>query len=118
MTVTTAMPAMLPGDICPAWCGGEHRAHRDRHPDDHVVEHRSPEIDCWRAEGAVEEDIRVTLSGYRFDSGETQRFADVVQARGETFPGFEGGGVELALPDARRLANALALACALLEGQA
>jgi hypothetical protein len=117
LSPTTAPPAKLRGDICPAWCGGEHWVDREGHPDAHRVQHCSPEVDRWRAEGACEEDIVVTINGYRFDWGELQRFPDVVVVCGEMNPGFMDG-VELYLADARRLSKAIALACDLLEGRA
>jgi hypothetical protein len=117
LSPTTAPPIQLRGDICPAWCGGEHWVDREGHPNGHRVEHRSPEVDRWRAEGAREEDIVVSIAGYRFDTDQLQRFPDVIQVRGEANPGFTGD-VELPLPDARRLAKAIALACDLLEGRA
>jgi hypothetical protein len=116
MTVTSTPTTALPGDICPAWCGGEHSVDRDGPPEDHGVRHHSPVVDRWVAEDGREE-IIVRVVGYRHDFGVSQRWADTVQVSGEVNPGSIDG-VDLYLADARRLSKAIALACDLLEGRA
>ena len=121
----TATPTRLLGDICPSWCGGEHTEVRLEngkfaHPDDAGVYHYSSAIDTWFPDNGDGEGVPCTkaatvrIEGYRHDNGED--YADHIEA-GNVSPGWMGG-VDLTVPDARRLGEALIKACDLAEGKA
>lgn len=117
-------PPALPGDICPDWCGDIHvnartvSDGRPAHPDDAGVYHLSPRIDSWFplwGEGEDErakDPVTVEVEGFRHDSAEN--WPDMIVADG-VMPDCVGG-VKLRVPDARRLAEALLLACDLADG--
>lgn len=115
----------LRGDICPPWCGDIHTEGRTEtngrpaHPDDSGVYHFSPRIDTWLPMWGEGEDERaddpvtVEVEGFRHDH-DSDDWPDTIVAEG-VMPDCVGG-VRLRVPDARRLAEALLLACDLADG--
>lgn len=120
MSVATSA---LRGDICPDWCGGEHVDNRidtngrPVHPDDSYRRHSSRPIDSWlplHGENGerAEQPVTVEVEGHRHDYDTD--WPDVILAEGVAPDQL--GGVSLQVPDARRLAEALLLACDLADG--
>lgn len=99
----------LAGDLCPAWCS-THVVERDQHPDDAGVEHFSRPVDSFLpADGT--QPVTVRLRHFRHDSGTD--WPERVEAD-HVDPGFIST-LSLAVPDARRLALSLLVACEIAE---
>lgn len=122
-TSSLTRPDSRRGDICPPWCGGIHQdgrtdsAGRPMHPDDAGVYHSSPRIDTWLPIAGengerAKQPVTVEVEGYRHDTA--RDWPDMIVADGVALG--QVGGVLLQVPDARRLAEALLLACDLADG--
>ncbi|WP_028635872.1 hypothetical protein [Nocardioides sp. URHA0032] len=85
------------------------------HPEDAGVYHHSPTVDAWHpliGDNPHDESINVRVEGFRHDNGDD--WADEIYAE-NICPGFLAE-VGLQVPDARRLGEALLMACDLAEG--
>lgn len=117
MTMTIeATSSGLRGDICPEWCGGKHldlrgiENGRPVHPDDAHREHQSCIVDSWTpADGW--RPLTVLVRGQRYDNHHDDGSDAIVVS-----DIYGHGDLTLEPSVARRLAEAMLLACDLADG--